>query len=434
MARPSAPTHLYRDPVRDAWYLRFKYVDSAGRVHWPRERSPYPQQLRASVAWAASRRLEIIRELEAEVRRRDERAGAPVTLGDVMAAYELDARERGTRWQGGEFYRAKVILATLGRATPAAALTQARVVEWRREVRSRRASAPLANRSLNAYTTLLQAALNHAVALGLLPGNPLAGLKRLPEVQREPPALTERQVAALFAALPAWERLYDSRDERRRPRVDLTTRVYLGYYTGGRPEALDALCWSQVDLRRAILRYSSKGHEGIVVPLDPPLLARLKAIHAARKSSPGDLIMPSGAGGGVVTDFRHQWRPLVRLANAALAPADRIPADRSIHCLRHSRITHWLQAGVPPQAVAQLVGTSLAMLQRHYAHLMARSLTEELARARRHRALRAVDEAAKTGRDGSQVGQTVGQTRKPIPAARRGMTRNGTGRKLSLVK
>jgi integrase len=433
-SRPAAPTYLTRDRARDGWYLRFKYTDSAGRVHWPRERSPAPQQLRASVAWAAARRLEIIRDIEADVRRRDERAAAAVTLGQVMDAYELDARERGTRWQGSEAYRAAVILATLGRSTPAAALTQARVLEWRREVRARRASAPLANRSLNAYTSLLQAALNHAAALGMIPANPLAGLKRLPETQREPPALTERQVAALFAALPAWKRLYDSRDKRRRPRVDLTTRVYLGYYTGGRPEALDALRWSQLDLRRAILRYSSKGHDNIVVPLDPPLLARLKAVHAARRPAPGDLVMPSADGGGVVTDFRDQWSPLVRLANAALAPGDRIPAERSIHCLRHSRITHWLQAGVPPQAVAQLVGTSLAMLQRHYAHLMARSLTEELARARRHRALRAVDQAARPGRDGSQVGQTFGQTRKPKTAAARGVTRSGTGRKLSLVK
>ena len=432
--RPAAPTHLRWDATRGAWFLRFRYVDSLGQAHYPRERSPYPQQLRASVAWAATRRQEIIRAIEDDLRHVEARRTAPVTLGAVMAAYEADARERATRWQGSEAYRAAFVLATLGRDTAVADLTPARAVEWRRELRARRGRAPLANRSLNAYTTLLQAALNHAVTLGMIPANPLAGLKRLPEVQREPPALTERQVAALFAALPAWERLYDSPDERRRPRVDLATRVYLGYYTGGRPEALDALRWSQIDLRRAVLRYSSKGHEGIVVPLDPPLLARLRSLHAARAPRPGDLILPSADGGGVVTDFRHQWRPLVRLANTALPAAEQIPADRSIHCLRHSRITHWLQAGVPPQAVAQLVGTSLAMLQRHYAHLMVRSLTDELARARRHRALRAVDAAAKTGRDDSQFGRNFGRTKQPKPTVRSGMTRNVTGRKLRIVK
>ena len=433
-ARPAAPTYLRWDEARGGWFLRFRYTDSCGREHWPRERSPYPAQRRASVAWAAARRLELIRDIERDLRRVEELRTAPITLGAVMAAYEADARERGTRWDGSEAYRAEVVLATIGRETPAEELTQGRILAWRREVRARRKGAPLANRSLNAYTTLLQAALNHAVAIGMIPANPLAGLKRLPEARRVPPALTERQVAALFGALPAWQALYESADRRRRPRVDLATRIFLGYYTGGRPEALDALRWAQVDLRRAVLRYSSKGHEGIVVPLDPPLLAHLKAIHAAGRPRPEDLVMPSADGGGVVTDFRHQWRPLVALANAALAPADRIPPERSIHCLRHSRITHWLQAGVPPQAVAQLVGTSLAMLQRHYAHLMARSLTEELARARRHRALRTVDAAAKTRRDESQFGPQFGPPTKPKSTARRGMTRNGTGRNLSIVK
>jgi len=423
---PSAPTYLTFDEGRGAWFLRFRYVDAAGRVHWPRERSPYPTQLKPSIAWAAARRLDVIRAIDEEVRTLDRQAAVVVTLGTVMDAYEADARERGTRWEGSEAYRAKVVAATLGRDTPASDLGPARVVEWRREIRARR-DPPLSNRSLNAYTTILQAALNHAVALGTLPQNPIARLKRLPEARRVPPALTERQVAALFTALHQWESLHASRDLRRRPRVDLATRIFLGYYTGGRPDSLDALQWRQVDLRRAVMRYSSKGHDSIVVPLDPPLLAHLRALHQRTAPRPEDLVMPSADGGGVVTDFRHQWRPLVRLANAELAEADRIPADRSIHCLRHSRISHWLQAGVPAQAVAQLVGTSLAMLQRHYAHLMTRSLADELAHARRHRALQVVDLAARGG-------QRVGQTKPSKRPARRGMTRNVTGHKLNIVR
>ena len=32
----SAPSYLTRDEARGAYDLRFHYVDSIGRVHWPR--------------------------------------------------------------------------------------------------------------------------------------------------------------------------------------------------------------------------------------------------------------------------------------------------------------------------------------------------------------------------------------------------------------
>ena len=438
--RRAAPTYLYFDKSRDAWHLRFRYVDSLGRVHWPRQRSPWPRAYRQSLAWAPTRRLEIIRALEEELRRLDaERMAAP-TLGAVMDAYAVDARERGTRWEGSESYRAKVIVHTLGRETSIEQLTRGRVMAWRSTLRVERArpakrahnltrescqviqtgaekpthnmsaekqSRPLSNRSLNAYVTLLQAALNHAVEVGMIALNPLGRLKRLPEAKRTPPALSEQQVAALFEALPEWQAQQAAMGRGRRPRVPLAGRVYLGYFTGGRPEALDALRWHQVDLRSRVLRYASKGHQNIVIPLDPPLLQHLRALHAEHQPGPEDLVLACPDTGRPVVEWRRQWRELVRLANARLTPGEAIPETAAIHALRHSRISHLLLAGTPAQVVAQVTGTSLAMLQRHYAHLMARSLADELARARRHRALQLVARAAS--------GQSCGQTRGTKP-------------------
>lgn len=417
--RRSAPTYLYFDRSRGAWHLRFRYVDSLGRVHWPRERSPWPRAYRLSLAWAPNRRLEIIRELEDELRRLDAERSAAPTLGAIMDAYAADARERGTRWDGSEAYRADVILETLGRETPADELTRGRVIAWRSALRAERArpdgegARPLSNRSLNAYVTLLQAALNHAAEVGIIAANPLGHLKRLPEARRTPPALSEHQVAALFEALPEWEAQQVAAGRGRRARVPLTGRVFLGYFTGGRPEAVDALRWHQIDLRSRVLRYGSKRHQNIVVPLDPPLLHHLRALQTERQPGREELVLPSPDTGRPVVEWRRQWRELITLANVRLPAGEAIPPTTAIHALRHSRITHLLLAGTPAQVVAQVTGTSLAMLQRHYAHLMARSLADELARARRHRALQLVGRAA--------GGQTRGQRRRaksPRMAAR----------------
>jgi integrase len=403
-----APTYLALHPARHSWQLRFRYVDSLGHVHSRREVSPWPTDHARSLAWAPIRRAEIIAEIEAELRRVDEDQRAPVTLGVVMAAYEADCRARGTRWEGSAEYRAAAILATLGAGTPAEDLTAGRVAAWRAELREGRARTigeevrPLTNRSLNAYVSLLRAALNHAVDDGLLPSSPLGRLKRLPEARRQPPALSERQLGAVLAALPAWERWAAELEckPEARPRVPLVARVLLGYYTGGRPEALDALRWRQIDLERRVLVYDAKGHRGIVVPLEPELLALLRALHSGRHSGADDLVLASPDTGRPVVNWRAQWVRVIRLAKGSLKGGP-IRETTPLHALRHTRITHLLLAGVSPQAVAQVTGTSLAMLQRHYAHLMTRSLEAELARARRHPALRAIAAAERGSNEGS---------------------------------
>ena len=132
MARRSAPTYLTFS--RDAWHLRFRYVDSLGQVHWPRERSPWPADYRLSVQWAPIRRAEIIQEIEAELRRLDPEA--PVTLGQVLDAYEADCRQRGTRLDK-EGSRLAVIRETLG-AVAVEDLTPARLQVWREDLRATR--------------------------------------------------------------------------------------------------------------------------------------------------------------------------------------------------------------------------------------------------------------------------------------------------------
>jgi integrase len=82
------------------------------------------------------------------------------------------------------------------------------------------------------------------------------------------------------------------------------------------------------------------------------------------------LIFPAARGG--VIDL-HNWsarhfKPAARL----------IGLDATPYSLRHSGISWALAAGVPPTDVARFAGTSITMLERHYAH----QLTDSLENAR----------------------------------------------------
>lgn len=387
--RPTAPTYLTWDAARNAWQLRFRYVDSLGRVHWPRERSPHPRDYQASARWAPIRRAELVAEIEAELRRLD--PAPPLSLGEVLDAYEADCLERGTRWER-EQSRARILRETLGDQTPVAAITVAGAMEWRTRLRLERS---LSSRSLNAYTNLLAAALNLAVRRGQLAQNPLRALRKLPQVDREPPALSEHQVGALLAACRVWwrwERM--PKADRRRRLVPVASRALAGYYTGARPEAVDRMEWQQLDLRRGTWRYDSKGHRAIVCPLEPSLLEHLRSLHEAAGRPASGPVWLSPRSRRRVIDWRKPLRRLVALANHRLQPGEQISAATPLHHLRHSRISHLLGAGVPAQVVAQVTGTSLAMLQRHYAHLMVATLQGELARARQHPVLAAIESFA----------------------------------------
>jgi integrase len=66
----------------------------------------------------------------------------------------------------------------------------------------------------------------------------------------------------------------------------------------------------------------------------------------------------------------HQQRPFSRAVDAANSsitdPKDRIPLDAVFYTLRHSHASLALLAGVNPQVLAENMGTSLEMLERHY--------------------------------------------------------------------
>ena len=63
---------------------------------------------------------------------------------------------------------------------------------------------------------------------------------------------------------------------------------------------------------------------------------------------------------------REQFRPFRRAA--ALAE---LPPSASFYSMRHSYISRAIEAGMPLSLVAENIGTSLAMIQKNYAHVLA---------------------------------------------------------------
>ncbi len=77
--------------------------------------------------------------------------------------------------------------------------------------------------------------------------------------------------------------------------------------------------------------------------------------------------------------WRHSdWDELVKEA----ARAAGLSPKTCLYTLRHSFITQALIDGVSTLEVAKFVGTSLAMIEKHYGHLVASTVRERMARIR----------------------------------------------------
>lgn len=73
---------------------------------------------------------------------------------------------------------------------------------------------------------------------------------------------------------------------------------------------------------------------------------------------------------------RYAWRGPIKDA----VRAAELPDEISAYALRHSTITDLIADGVPTLTVAQLSGTSVAMIERHYGHLLQKQAQAALAK------------------------------------------------------
>ncbi|WP_327162034.1 tyrosine-type recombinase/integrase [Streptomyces zaomyceticus] len=102
------------------------------------------------------------------------------------------------------------------------------------------------------------------------------------------------------------------------------------------------------------------------VPCRPALTRILRAHIEEEGLKPGDLLMQGEKGGGLAGSvIRRAWR---RARKEVLTSYEfGTPLGRRVYDLRHTCLTNWLNAGVPPATVAEWAGNSVPVLLSTYA-------------------------------------------------------------------
>lgn len=107
-----------------------------------------------------------------------------------------------------------------------------------------------------------------------------------------------------------------------------------------------------------------------VIPLSPKALAHLKSCAGSRPMDARLLTRPDGN-----PWTRFDWRDEMKEARKTAG----LPDDVVLYNLRHVAISEMLIGGVDLMSVARIAGTSVAMIQRHYGHLVKDEIVAKLA-------------------------------------------------------
>ena len=286
----------------------------------------------------------------------------------IAAALAEYAEERGPAVRRGDTVGAAVqkLLEFFG-ARPASAVTQATCAEyvrWRTQQRDGRAKQ--GGRYIKAGTArrelvVLGAALNWCFKAGKIDRPVLVHLP--PQSEPRERHLTRNEVAALLCGALGWDR----NGKRHKARINrhLARFVLLGLYCT-RHDAILKLQWVRntfggwIDLDGEVLYRRPDGavetnKRRPTIPIPPKLLPHLRRWRGLTAR-----YVIEWQGKAIASQERRAWRQARELAG--LGP------DVTPHVLRHTTATWLLQRGVPVWDVAQVIGTSDAVVRRTYGH------------------------------------------------------------------
>ena len=140
--------------------------------------------------------------------------------------------------------------------------------------------------------------------------------------------------------------------------------------TGCRAGELTSARRSAFDARTATLNVTGKTG-GRSIPLATSAVALFARL--ARDKLPTAFLLTRDDG----KPWAHSdWDGLVKEAAATAG----LPKETCLYTLRHSFITQALLDGMSTLEVAKMVGTSLAMIEKHYGHLVQTTARERLAK------------------------------------------------------
>lgn len=251
--------------------------------------------------------------------------------------------------------------------TPVQKLTQKQVDDWRKKLRAtlaipqdkeKAATRPRAEGSINRDMTTLRAALNLALENGDVTSDHAwkAKLKPIENADgRRDVYLDQTQRRKLIDKAPADLALF------------LTALCLLPL----RPGAVAALNAGHFDKQLSSLTIGKDKAGGIRKITLPPATATFFAERSKDKLPAAPLFVRAD---GKRWD-KDAWK--VPIKDAVVAAE--LPAAVTAYTLRHSTITDLVNHGLPTLTVAQLSGTSVAMVEKHYGHLQQKQSSAALA-------------------------------------------------------
>jgi len=359
---------------------------------------------------AASRRHRVVihahTKAEAEKERRkllamrdSELAGAAsedlmgLRLSEAAAPYlrhlETHARPSSIRCAKGAIKRLQEWIGD----RPVRAITKSVVIQYREDrIRGKGLKKPIAPTTVNLQTTLLNAALNYAVRLGLLARNPVDGLRPLPEPEdarvRKRRALRPDELHRFLDAVRA--------SDDALPSIAIPQQPLWSWLAtcGTRWSETTALRWREVDLeaRRITLRApTTKGRRSRRIPIPRNLLSLFKNLRKQHGVFYGRLIRDLDpvflCEDGTPWERRaDSVRLRVLRGHLRAAGVDHDPIDGrgrvDVHALRATAATELLRQGVAPVAVARITGhRNIRTLLKSYEDLDDSDLESALDRA-----------------------------------------------------
>lgn len=212
----------------------------------------------------------------------------------------------------------------------------------------------------------------------LCPGaaNPWIGMRRKPRDAKPRMVLSAEQVRAVVATA------------RGRCRGELSPLILLGAYTGLRLGDAVRLRWGNIDLANGVIAVTTrKTGSRVAIPILPDLGSKLAAMADKRRSP---YVFP--------VIYRRVERYNGRVANISqcvnkamrdcgIATSYQHPHTKrrrplcGYHSLRHTFVTRAIEAGVPVEIVAAIVGHASVEMTHHYTHVGVDALKQAFARA-----------------------------------------------------
>ena len=286
------------------------------------------------------------------------------TLADLVDRYIRDVIPRKSAYQQTQqtrqlkWWKAKFGDYTLAHTTPAL------IAEGRDVLKSEHIGKDGKKRRSNATVNRYLAALSHAFSVavrewGWLDASPVRKVSRLKESRGRVRFLSKDERTRLLKACKGSSQPL------------LYPLVVLALSTGARQGELLALRWSDVDLKRKVIRLEdTKNNERRALPLSGLAFDLVSELSKVRRID-SDLVFPSKRDGRKPFDFRTVW--LNALTDAKVE-------DFRFHDLRHTAASYLAMNGATLAEIAEVLGHKTLAMVKRYAHLTEQHTSKVVAR------------------------------------------------------